>query len=124
MPELPEVETIANQLRKQYEGRQIIEVDARPARIYKNVTPTELIETVSGKKLEKISRHGKFMIWQAEDVYPVFHLGMGRIPGALEHRTGDSVGSHRGADEHIATHEFRRGPAPVPQSPAHFAGPP
>jgi len=79
MPELPEVETIANQLRKHYEGRQIIEVVAWPARIYKNVNPTEFQETVSGKKLENISRYGKFMIWKAEDVYPVFHLGMSGI---------------------------------------------
>jgi formamidopyrimidine-DNA glycosylase len=79
MPELPEVETIANQLRKQYEGKRIISVEARPAIIFKNVKAPEFTKFLANRKLEKINRHGKFMIWHAEGVYPVFHLGMSGI---------------------------------------------
>jgi formamidopyrimidine-DNA glycosylase len=79
MPELPEVETITGQLRKQYLGKRIAVVDARPARIYQNVTPDAFAEALTGNKLEKISRHGKRMIWQLDDVFPIFHLGMSGI---------------------------------------------
>lgn len=79
MPELPEVETIARQLSEYYVGKTIAEVDAKPARIYQNISASEFASALKGKKLEKINRYGKFMYWDAGKVYPVFHLGMSGI---------------------------------------------
>ena len=79
MPELPEVETIASQLRNQYQGKRITRLQAQPVIIFQNVPSAEFARLLTGKLLEQISRHGKFMIWKAEDIYVVIHLGMSGI---------------------------------------------
>ena len=79
MPELPEVETIARQLKKHYLGKVITEVKAKPARIFINCKPKEFSGLLVNKKLKSIDRYGKFMIWQVDGIFPVFHLGMSGI---------------------------------------------
>ncbi len=79
MPELPEVETIRRQLQKEYLNLRIEKVEVRPARIFQNATPQEWISKLTGRKIQKISRYGKFLIWETEGLFPVFHLGMSGI---------------------------------------------
>lgn len=79
MPELPEVETVVRQLRTHYLHRTISKVEARPCRIFQNVTAAEFARALQGKKIQAIKRYGKFFYWEAEEVYPLFHLGMSGI---------------------------------------------
>lgn len=79
MPELPEVETIARQIRAHYLNARIARIEARPARIFQNVTAGEFAQRLQGKTLRAVDRHGKLMVWQVDDLYPVFHLGMSGI---------------------------------------------
>lgn len=79
MPELPEVETIAQQIRDQYVGRRIIDIDTRPIAIFQNITARGFKKELKGKKLNAVKRYGKFLYWEVEGIYPVFHLGMSGI---------------------------------------------
>jgi formamidopyrimidine-DNA glycosylase len=79
MPELPEVETIARQIRKQYLGGRLKWISAQQSIIFQNIDASRFIEALQGKRLLEVSRYGKFMYWQVDDVYPVFHLGMSGI---------------------------------------------
>ncbi len=79
MPELPEVETIARQIRAAYLDRRIVEVEASPVIIFQNISANEFAKTLAGKTIRSVSRYGKFLYWQAEDVFPVFHLGMSGV---------------------------------------------
>ena len=76
MPELPEVETVARQLKSYYLGKIITEVETKPGRIFINCTPKEFSQALINKKLQNIDRYGKFLIWEVDGIFPVFHLGM------------------------------------------------
>ena len=79
MPELPEVETIAQQIRDRYIGKRMIDIDTKPIAIFQNTTAGEFKKELKGKKLNAIKRYGKFLYWEVEGIYPVFHLGMSGI---------------------------------------------
>lgn len=79
MPELPEVETIARQIRDRYVSQTIEAVHTRPVRIFQNILARDFADALTGKKLQAVSRYGKFLYWQAGSVFPVFHLGMSGI---------------------------------------------
>ena len=79
MPELPEVETIARQIRKQYLGGQLKKVSAKRSIIFQNIEASQFAAALQGKRLLEVKRYGKFMYWKVDDVYPVFHLGMSGI---------------------------------------------
>ena len=79
MPELPEVETVRRQLLPVYKGELIRELKAKKVRIFQNVSPKEFSIILSNKKVTDISRYSKFCIFECEDLYPVFHLGMSGI---------------------------------------------
>jgi formamidopyrimidine-DNA glycosylase len=96
MPELPEVETTAIQLRNQYKGMRIIEVLVQPVTIFQNVQPTDFAKRIKGKTLKQISRHGKYLIWEMENLCAVFHLGMSGI------FIGDRERSHYPQHIHIS----------------------
>jgi formamidopyrimidine-DNA glycosylase len=76
MPELPEVETIVTQLRARILNRKISEVVIRTPAILKS--PRSLFEKkLPGKKVDKISRRGKFIRIDLEGENTLwFHLGM------------------------------------------------
>jgi len=79
MPELPEVETVARQIRKQYLNKRLVKIMVQPSIIFQNIQSDQFEQALQGKILEEVSRTGKFMIWKLEDTYPVFHLGMSGI---------------------------------------------
>jgi formamidopyrimidine-DNA glycosylase len=79
MPELPEVETIARQIREAYLGKCLRKVVARPVRIFQNIAPEAFARQLTGGCLKRVERYGKWLYWQVDGLYPVFHLGMSGI---------------------------------------------
>jgi formamidopyrimidine-DNA glycosylase len=81
MPELPEVETIRRQLAPHLEGRTIIEVEILDPRWTRPDDPRTVERALRGRRVEKVSRSGKYLVWQLSgDVYLLVHL---RMTGAL-----------------------------------------
>ncbi len=76
MPELPEVETIARQIRAVFLEKTIVKVAVNTPRLLKNVSATEFVRRLEGQPLREVTRRGKFLLWQGGTAYPVFHLGM------------------------------------------------
>ena len=77
MPELPEVETIRRRLAPLVEGRTLRTLDVLDAKWCQPVHPRELRDALEGRVVERLSRRGKYLIWEAEDeVYLLMHLRM------------------------------------------------
>ena len=75
MPELPEVETVKNTLKKQVVGKRIVSVD-----ILYNMIEKPDLETfkklVVGQSIIDIKRRGKFLMFELNDYYLLSHLRM------------------------------------------------
>jgi formamidopyrimidine-DNA glycosylase len=81
MPELPEVETIRRQLAPLVEGRRLTDVEILDWRWSRPLAPGELAEALEGRRVRRLSRRGKYLVWELEDeVYLVQHL---RMTGAV-----------------------------------------
>src|SRR5204863_10140847 len=77
MPELPEVETIRRQLAPGVEGRVLERLGVLDARWCEPAAPAEVADAVHGRRIERLSRRGKYLVWELEDeVYLVMHLRM------------------------------------------------
>ncbi|MDP1846878.1 MAG: bifunctional DNA-formamidopyrimidine glycosylase/DNA-(apurinic or apyrimidinic site) lyase, partial [Solirubrobacteraceae bacterium] len=77
MPELPEVETIRRRLAPLVEGRTLRSLDVLDAKWCQPLHPTELRDALEGRAIERLSRRGKYLVWEAEDeVYLLMHLRM------------------------------------------------
>jgi formamidopyrimidine-DNA glycosylase len=77
MPELPEVETIRRQLALHVEGRVLQRVEIRDARWSLPRAPQELVDAVQGRRVERLSRRGKYFIFELTDeVFLLVHLRM------------------------------------------------
>jgi formamidopyrimidine-DNA glycosylase len=77
MPELPEVETIRRHLAPHVEGRTIERLEVLDARWCDPAPPDELAAAVEGRRIERLSRRGKYLDWELEDeVHVVMHLRM------------------------------------------------
>src|SRR5919109_1066925 len=77
MPELPEVETIRGHLAPHVEGRTLRAVEVLDARWCRPLAPAELTHAVEGRVVEKLSRRGKYLVWElSDDVYLLMHLRM------------------------------------------------
>ena len=77
MPELPEVETIRRRLAPLVEGRTLRRLDVLDATWCRPLHPQELRDALEGRAVERLSRRGKYLIWEAEDeVYLLMHLRM------------------------------------------------
>ena len=70
MPELPEVETIKNELLPHVLGRQITGVNLFWERIVQQPSAGEFRERVIGQRITGLSRRGKYLF---------FHLGGGEV---------------------------------------------
>jgi len=79
MPELPEVETIARQIRQSYLNLEIKTIEAQPVKIFQNISAEEFCFRLQGKKLNSVNRYGKYLIWKLENFFAVYHLGMSGI---------------------------------------------
>ncbi|UGS37090.1 bifunctional DNA-formamidopyrimidine glycosylase/DNA-(apurinic or apyrimidinic site) lyase [Capillimicrobium parvum] len=77
MPELPEVETIRRQLAPVVEGRTLRELRIDDARWCRPLAPAELKAAVEGRRVERLDRRGKYLVWALEgDAFLLAHLRM------------------------------------------------
>jgi formamidopyrimidine-DNA glycosylase len=81
LPELPEVETIRRQLAPLVEGRKLLRVEILDPRWSRPLDPAELAEALVGRRVERLERRGKYLLWRLQDeVFLVQHL---RMTGAV-----------------------------------------
>jgi formamidopyrimidine-DNA glycosylase len=77
MPELPEVETIRGQLAPLVEGRRLKRLEILDARWSRPLAPEELVAALEGRRVERLGRRGKYLVWSFEDdVHVAQHLRM------------------------------------------------
>ena len=77
MPELPELETIRRRLAPLVEGRTLRTLDVLDAKWCQPLHPQELRDALEGRIVERLSRRGKYLIWEAQaEVYLLMHLRM------------------------------------------------
>ena len=72
MPELPEVEALAQDLRKRLAGRAITRVDLAAFSALKTFDPP--LHALHGTLVDDVTRHGKFLDIDASGVHLVVHL--------------------------------------------------
>jgi formamidopyrimidine-DNA glycosylase len=77
VPELPEVETIRRHLAPHVDGRTLQRLEIHDARWTLPLAPPEVATAVAGRRVEKLGRRGKYLVWELEDdVYLLLHLRM------------------------------------------------
>ena len=93
MPELPEVETIASDLRPLVTGRTVLAVDLRFPAIVRHPEPEAFARDLPGSRVEALERRGKYLLFRlGGEVLLVIHLGM---TGQLLHKLPeDSLRPH------------------------------
>ncbi|HVP69544.1 MAG TPA: bifunctional DNA-formamidopyrimidine glycosylase/DNA-(apurinic or apyrimidinic site) lyase [Anaeromyxobacteraceae bacterium] len=105
MPELPEVEIAARNLRRWASGRRLVRVEAEPAarRIFRPLSPRAFEDALRGSRLREIRRRGKQILVTLEaDGAPlglVSHLGM--TGKWLRREPGEPVPAHSRARLHL-----------------------
>jgi formamidopyrimidine-DNA glycosylase len=79
MPELPEVETIKNELSPSVVGQSLTEVTVLDARLVSGCPAEELRRGVIGQKIESLGRRGKYLIFHLSNgnTRAIFHLSNG-----------------------------------------------
>jgi formamidopyrimidine-DNA glycosylase len=81
MPELPEVETIKNELAPHVVGRRIVKVELPWEGVVREPTAVELCARLTGRRITGLSRRGKYLFFDLEDAGKlVIHL---KMSGAL-----------------------------------------
>jgi formamidopyrimidine-DNA glycosylase len=86
VPELPEVETIRRQLAPSVEGRTLRALEVVDPRWCEPAPPAEVAAACAGRRIERLERRGKYLVWRLEDeVHVVMHL---RMTGNLLFRSG------------------------------------
>ena len=77
MPELPEVETIRRGLQRRIKNKQIKDIVINVDKIIKKLSLGEFIAKIKGKKIKKIDRRGKYIIFHLDSKRKlIIHLGM------------------------------------------------
>jgi len=95
MPELPEVETIRRQLAPAVAGKRLERLDVLDPRWCAPAAPDEVDAATRGRRVERLSRRGKYLIWTLEgDVHVVMHLRMTGNLLVSEARDGDLPRPH------------------------------
>ncbi len=87
MPELPEVEVTRRALLPAVEGQRVISVDVREFRLRWPV-PRDLSQQLSGRRVRRLLRRGKYLLWEFDHGTLISHLGMS---GAWRVWPGDSA---------------------------------
>ncbi|HEY4007274.1 MAG TPA: DNA-formamidopyrimidine glycosylase family protein [Pseudonocardia sp.] len=72
MPELPEVEALANHLREHAVGRQVARVDPASMSVLKTFDPP--VSALHGRPVTGADRHGKFLDLDCDGLHLVSHL--------------------------------------------------
>lgn len=76
MPELPEVETVKETLKKQILNRTITNVNIYYENIIEYPTSNEFKEQIVNQKINDIKRRGKWLIFELDDYFLLSHLRM------------------------------------------------
>jgi len=77
VPELPEVETIRRQLAQKILGLTIRDAAIYLAKIIQKPSPAIFATKVRGRKIQKVSRRGKYLLFELDNGYTlIFHLRM------------------------------------------------
>jgi formamidopyrimidine-DNA glycosylase len=77
MPELPEVETIAADLRPHLVGRTIVRCELGFPAIVRHPEPEVFIDSIVGLRISSVGRRGKYILIRlVDDLVLVVHLGM------------------------------------------------
>jgi formamidopyrimidine-DNA glycosylase len=77
VPELPEVETIRRGLAPHVEDRVLRRLEIADARWCAPIAPAELATAVEGRRVERLDRRGKYLIWAfTDEVFLLLHLRM------------------------------------------------
>ncbi|MDP9452877.1 MAG: bifunctional DNA-formamidopyrimidine glycosylase/DNA-(apurinic or apyrimidinic site) lyase [Actinomycetota bacterium] len=77
MPELPEVETLRRDLEKEVVGRRVKSAEVNGMRaIRRHPNKKHFIGKVEGRKLERVTRRGKYLLVGMGEETLVIHLGM------------------------------------------------
>jgi formamidopyrimidine-DNA glycosylase len=77
VPELPEVETVARDLRPLITGAMIVDAETRWARTLRGLTPEAFADGVAGRRIEGVSRRGKQVVVSLDgDAFLTIHLKM------------------------------------------------
>jgi formamidopyrimidine-DNA glycosylase len=77
VPELPEVETIRRHLAPHVDGRTLKKLEVLDERWTRPLAPQELADAVDGRRIERLARRGKYLVWElADDVFLLMHLRM------------------------------------------------
>jgi len=83
MPELPEVETIKRSLNRNVKGKRIKRVEVFVPRLIKNPKPlSSFINSLRGRRIERVKRRGKLLILELDKGFLAIHL---RIAGGLQY---------------------------------------
>jgi len=77
VPELPEVETIRRNLAPHVEGRTLDALEILDSRWCRPIAPTELGAALVTRRIERLDRRGKYLVWELEDdAFLLMHLRM------------------------------------------------
>jgi formamidopyrimidine-DNA glycosylase len=102
VPELPEVETIRRHLAPHVEGRRLERLEVLDERWCRPLAPVELAAAVEGRRVVRLSRRGKYLVFElTDDAFLLVHLRMtGTLlldpTGAPRHtRVWFELGDHR-----------------------------
>ena len=77
MPELPEVETIRRQLAPLVVGQVVERLDIGDPRWCLPLAPEAIVDTVQGRRVQRLARRGKYLVWELEDdAFLLMHLRM------------------------------------------------
>lgn len=78
MPELPEVEFHARELRQWLAGKRIEHAEASKTRMLRGkTTPTSFAQTLSGREVIQVERRAKYLVFQLDEGHVLLsHLGM------------------------------------------------
>src|SRR5437870_5142584 len=93
MPELPEVQALAERLDTLLAGARFVRAQPLAFSALKTVVPSP--EELVGKRLERVERRGKFLVFTLEDLRMLIHLSQGGrielVPGSRDSRPRGGV---------------------------------
>lgn len=95
MPELPEVETVKETLKRRLVGRRIMGVQVYHDNIIEYPTVMEFKRDVVNQRINDMARYGKWLIFVLDDYYLLSHL---RMEGKYFFKAEDEV---RNKHEHV-----------------------
>jgi formamidopyrimidine-DNA glycosylase len=93
MPELPEVETIRRHLAPVVEGHVVERMEILDPLWSDPADPNTLSDAVAGRRIERLDRRGKYLIWTlGDEVHVVMHL---RMTGNLLFIAADDIAERK-----------------------------